>query len=319
MAVMIRYRKVYQLTVTGRDLKSGKAVVNIYHCRSGLAAAPPAWGTQLAGSSSASVLATFRLSYIANILPLMSVNLAVQEYKLQSIDGWTQGGPSNPVASATNATPIVVGSAVAHFLKTGDTVVISGSLGNTAANGTWVITKVDATHFSLNGSGGNGAYTGGGLWQKVAGEPRLVHSEQDTLVPASADLGGVAGDALPLIATMSVRKLNANVGRNWRGRLSMSPLPETGYNDGKAANATHTATVAAWTAFVADPSFGNIDPPVAPQDFMVYMMFSHSIAIITATPFTSETAYSVPLSDLVPRQNLGGLTRRKPRLTSPIA
>jgi hypothetical protein len=70
---------------------------------------------------------------------------------------------SGNVTGATNASPIVI-TAVGSNLQSGVQVVISGVLGNTAANGTFTITRVDADHFSLNGSTGNGAYTSGGTW-----------------------------------------------------------------------------------------------------------------------------------------------------------
>lgn len=65
------------------------------------------------------------------------------------------------VTDATNATPIVITS-VAHALITGDSVIIAGVTGNLAANGTWVITVIDADTYSLNTSVGTGGYTGGG-------------------------------------------------------------------------------------------------------------------------------------------------------------
>lgn len=67
------------------------------------------------------------------------------------------------ITGATNATPIVITS-TAHGLSTGTRVTISGVFGNTAANGDWQITVVDANTFSLNTSVGNGAYTSGGVW-----------------------------------------------------------------------------------------------------------------------------------------------------------
>jgi hypothetical protein len=67
------------------------------------------------------------------------------------------------ITAASNATPIVVTSA-AHGLSTGTRVTIAGVTGNTAANGTWTITVLDANTFSLNGSTGNGAYVSGGTW-----------------------------------------------------------------------------------------------------------------------------------------------------------
>lgn len=74
------------------------------------------------------------------------------------------------IIAATNATPIVITTGGNHNLVSGDTVVITGVLGNTAANGTWVVTRLDPVTFSLNGSVGNGVYTSGGtyagwIWQ----------------------------------------------------------------------------------------------------------------------------------------------------------
>ena len=68
------------------------------------------------------------------------------------------------ITNATNVSPIVVTS-TGNRLDTGDRVTIAGVLGNTAANGTFVITRVDANSFSLDGSTGNGAYTSGGTWE----------------------------------------------------------------------------------------------------------------------------------------------------------
>jgi len=67
------------------------------------------------------------------------------------------------VTNATNASPIVVTSN-SHGLATGNVVTITGVAGNLAANATWVVTKVNANSFSLDGSTGNGAYTSGGAW-----------------------------------------------------------------------------------------------------------------------------------------------------------
>lgn len=63
--------------------------------------------------------------------------------------------------AATNTTPITI-RAVGHGLVSGDRVAIADVKGNTAANGSWAVTRVDANAFTLDGSAGNGAYTGGG-------------------------------------------------------------------------------------------------------------------------------------------------------------
>ena len=81
---------------------------------------------------------------------------------------------TGPITGATNAAPIVITTpynlALDEYgtigLFTGMSVTIAGVQGNTAANGTWAITVISPTTFSLNGSSGvgNGAYTTGGTW-----------------------------------------------------------------------------------------------------------------------------------------------------------
>lgn len=70
---------------------------------------------------------------------------------------------SGSITGATNASPIEITSA-AHGLLSGQRVTITGVVGNTAANGTFVITKTGDNTFTLNGSTGNGAYSSGGNW-----------------------------------------------------------------------------------------------------------------------------------------------------------
>jgi hypothetical protein len=76
---------------------------------------------------------------------------------------------SGNLAGATNASPIVIATSAAHGLATGAIATIAGAKGNTNANGSWIITVVDATHFSLNGSTGNAAYTNSGTWASCSG------------------------------------------------------------------------------------------------------------------------------------------------------
>ena len=77
-------------------------------------------------------------------------------------------GTGTAITGATNTSPIVITSA-GHGLSTGNFVVVNGVTGNTAANGFFRITKIDSDTFSLDGSAGNGAYTGSGTWTKVTG------------------------------------------------------------------------------------------------------------------------------------------------------
>lgn len=73
-----------------------------------------------------------------------------------------QAAVGGGITAATNASPIVVTTTNPHTLVSGDSVVIAGVVGNTNANGTFIITKTGASTFSLNGSSGNAAYVSGG-------------------------------------------------------------------------------------------------------------------------------------------------------------
>lgn len=68
------------------------------------------------------------------------------------------------VLGATNATPIEITVDVvsSHGYADGDRVNIRDVVGNTAANGVWVITATGTDTFTLNGSDGNSAYVSGG-------------------------------------------------------------------------------------------------------------------------------------------------------------
>lgn len=67
-----------------------------------------------------------------------------------------------PITDASNASPIVITCGEFHGLDDGDSVTISGVVGNTNANGTFKVTTTSSTVFSLDGSAGNAAYVSGG-------------------------------------------------------------------------------------------------------------------------------------------------------------
>lgn len=134
----------------------------------------------------------------------LTLTLAAQHLANQAYDGFITllGGvvsvvsgpawrnPGQAITAATNATPIVI-TANSHGLQTGDDAMISGVMGNTAANGRWVVTRVDANTYSLDGSVGNGAYTsntghfasrgaGAGTSELTRGDGFAVNAQQIT-------------------------------------------------------------------------------------------------------------------------------------------
>ncbi len=75
---------------------------------------------------------------------------------------WTTE-PTGAITGASNAGPIVISGSTTGLVN-GDSVTIGGVNGNTAANGTFTIEDVTANSFQLQGTSGNGAYSGGGTW-----------------------------------------------------------------------------------------------------------------------------------------------------------
>lgn len=91
---------------------------------------------------------------------------------------------SKPIAGATNVNPITI-TCTAHGYLSGDLVVIAGVLGNTNANGEYVITVVTANTFTLTGRAGNGAYTA-----NTGTVHSLTKSANGTVIPSGAGVTG---------------------------------------------------------------------------------------------------------------------------------
>jgi hypothetical protein len=97
------------------------------------------------------------------------------------------------ITGATNASPIAITTTLPHGLATGNRVTIAGVTGNTAANGTFIITVTGANTFTLNGSTGNGAYVSGGTWSATGlVDSYLLLGAQGATAGNGAVLGGLA-------------------------------------------------------------------------------------------------------------------------------
>jgi hypothetical protein len=79
----------------------------------------------------------------------------------------TSSSLSGSVTGATNANPIVITTSANHGLASGATVTIASVGGNTNANGTWTVTVLSPTTFSIPVAG-NANYTSGGTWSATA-------------------------------------------------------------------------------------------------------------------------------------------------------
>jgi hypothetical protein len=124
------------------------------------------------------------------------------------------------ITAATFATPIVITTSAAHGVPIGDVSygTVSGVLGNTAANGSWVIEGVTTTTLRLRNSVGNAAYTSGGTLTKVSTFAYVVEltNVQDAgsrtdLVDTSAHDGSGYSSQIPTMKRTNQMRLDVNL------------------------------------------------------------------------------------------------------------
>ncbi len=103
--------------------------------------------------------------------------------------GGLKNGPPLAISGASDASPIVIATSSPHGYVTGNRVQITGVNGYRSANGTWQITVLDATHFSLNGSTGGGSYTSGGTAIRTAMDFNLTSPADYWIEECQAESG----------------------------------------------------------------------------------------------------------------------------------
>lgn len=148
------------------------------------------------------------------------------------------GGTGIGISGATNAVPIVISTSGAHGLATGQTVKVENVQGNAAANGTHLVTVIDATRFSLNNTGGNGTYTGGGT--VFTGKATVSYAS----VPTSADprvarrqvLRSTAGQADTVYVDVDTADLTATTFSSTRDDDTLSAQTSVTVIDGDGRN-----------------------------------------------------------------------------------
>lgn len=109
-------------------------------------------------------------------------------------------GAVRAIDSSTNATPIVVTDA-SHGLSTGDRVTIISHATNTAANGTWTVTRVSANTFSLDGSVGNGVGGATGTWAEIYNPYAFAQDSEEFSLTIDTDGGGDAAMTIQVWAS----------------------------------------------------------------------------------------------------------------------
>ncbi|MFO1001216.1 MAG: hypothetical protein U0936_12800, partial [Planctomycetaceae bacterium] len=238
--------------------------------------------------------------------------------------------PQGTVRAATNAGPIVITSP-SHGLTTGQRVRISNVNGNTAANGVFKITVVDANTFRLDGTTGNGTYNPGngfGTWKAnvitaAANSSSLVITsaahglKTGEEVRVTGVLGNSAANGVFKVAVLSAdtfRLIGAVGNGNYTGGGTWVRLNEkTSTGDllpqrvgGNLINANAGAgiyvDVTVGTVFngdiVANTLKGNSQTGIDIQ--------SHSFGLGTALPFPATNKSALPaLSDIGYSVNIG--------------
>lgn len=140
------------------------------------------------------------------------------------------------VSAATNATPIVLTTATPHGSVSGDTALVTSAVGNTAANGQWVVTVIDPTHLSLDTSVGNGTYT--------ANSAVFGNSTRSNAISEAIYGGGTSGGGTT----------------NWRANIQQGTASWTSINANVAVSAGDSQSNAAFDVpSVASQTFSGTD------------------------------------------------------------
>jgi hypothetical protein len=103
-------------------------------------------------------------------------------------------------------------------MNSNDTVVVSGVLGTTEANGTWLATVIDAQHLLLQGSVFVHAYASGGTVIDITSPPNEINPS--VAISCSKDGGNRWGNAL-------IRSLGQQA-KTQRGRISVKHMGLSG-------------------------------------------------------------------------------------------
>ena len=126
--------------------------------------------------------------------------------------------PLFAISNATNASPIAITTSGNHGLSTGQLVGISGVLGNTAANGQFIVTVTGTNTFTLNSSTGNGAYLSGGFVSIPGGMPVTPVSGPAGFFEGTTVVLATGNDGVTSDLGINFTSLSANFSTNLIGK-----------------------------------------------------------------------------------------------------
>lgn len=152
---------------------------------------------------------------------------------------------SQAITGATNATPIVITTSLAHGYSTGDVVNIQNVVGNTAANGIFTVTVTNSTTFSLDDSSGNGTRTSGGNIVPIFCRSIKTASALVQPIASFANLKSVSsGTRAAWVGSANVTTSITNtIGSIFKGNTSDTITIAAGFTTGLIAYYTLPATL----------------------------------------------------------------------------
>lgn len=309
----IRYLVPYQVDIDAYDLTSLEQCGNTFYLRSGVQlVSPPAFGAPIAGSSTTTaLLAAFQVVWETFATEVLSVKYKLRSYTMRGIVGKQYATPSRAILSLSIGTSeITIVSSGPHGLVNGESVRIFGVTSPFSVNGNFVATVVNGTTFTIALSISPVVWTGDGFFQRAGGALTFTYVDKETLI--STAVGGISGDTLPIFSTISVQRLNAGVGRNWRSRFELSPIGESFNDFGKLTTAAIASVATSLTDFNVGVSNGGSDTG-SQNSYQVAI--SRQLAMAQLTPFTESASWCRICDIMTAHTNLGSLTARKPRLS----
>lgn len=302
----------YEVRISALNISSGHSISNVLYYRD-TTDHGGGYAADIAGSDDAVFEASvFSMWTGLAGSPAVWLNNQYQMtgIRVRSIIGWGYPTPLHTItAVASGLTDTHVVTASPHSLSVGDVIRIFGVTTPNNLNGNWVVASVPSTTEITVTVVTAGPYSGVGQLQLNSGTPDIVYGSN--LEVTHSFVGGVAGDQIPLFATISMRRLNAGIGKSYRSRLSLSPLSETDQNNGRLTVAALAQWVTVGGVMTAPQSGGgaaSMDP----------IAFSKLLALASPSPFTQADSFTQEVTSHAPRTNLGSLIKRKPRLTSAI-
>lgn len=304
----------YQVVVHANDRPSGKIVTNtwVWMARPG----GTAYGDSIVGSSLATLIASFRTRFRAQILPLLTDSYRVSYYQALQVVGWTNVARTVNVSSAMaspTAGMIRLKTASAHRAQFGSAVTVAGLVVNTNTNGARTVAAVISPTEVDIAIAAQGVDVAVGTLSVGSYRPRYTFDDNALLNGVAADdTGAVADDTLPIHSTVSVRKITEFTGRKRRGGIRFSCIPEGANIDGNLTGTARGAWQDAMDAMTAQLDIGGAS--ALPQLISSVLSFSGAQTYVEA----QAANFMKEISNYVVSPNEGSMVRRKPKLSQPI-